>query len=417
MKTCIKLFCVLLFMFVIGCDGGGGSSDSSNTTTAVPIVEVEEPVVEEPEEPVVIADAGKDQFVTVNSLVLLDGVFSSNVEDPITYQWSFISTPDNSAVLSDYFVVNPTFEAKIKGVYVLSLMINDDSENTDVVIITVCTECSGIINDDTIWDLAGSPYIIKDRVQIAYGATLQINTSVKIIEGYYFSLDHGYSNYRTNYWDIPTIEVFGILNASGTENNRINFHNISIEGRGTNNEWFKINLDYIKVVSGAVYQATGNAIYGSLSLKNSILVDMEKCLYLWYPVEDCFIEKNIFVNCGRISASARDIIVYITQNVFYNYNQDCAIENWVNYGGIGEMIVEFNSFLDTDKFAVCLTSGYSNTHIIAKNNYWGTIDESVIESMIYDRNDDLNCDDYISYLPFLTEPDPDAPDITPYLRD
>ena len=43
------------------------------------------------------------------------------------------------------------------------------------------------------------------------------------------------------------------------------------------------------------------------------------------------------------------------------------------------------------------------------NNYFGTTDESEIESRILDRNDDLNYAYVIEYVPFLTEPHPDTP--------
>lgn len=40
---------------------------------------------------------------------------------------------------------------------------------------------------------------------------------------------------------------------------------------------------------------------------------------------------------------------------------------------------------------------------------WGTTDESVIQSMIYDKNRDLNSAGVISYKPYLTQPDPATP--------
>ena len=53
--------------------------------------------------------------------------------------------------------------------------------------------------------------------------------------------------------------------------------------------------------------------------------------------------------------------------------------------------------------------------MIADYNFWGTTDESIIEKIIYDQNDDPNCADYISYIPYLLEPNSHIPDITPYL--
>ena len=42
---------------------------------------------------------------------------------------------------------------------------------------------------------------------------------------------------------------------------------------------------YSEIISGSIYYATGNAIYGSISLTNSLLTDIPM-LYLWYPEKD-----------------------------------------------------------------------------------------------------------------------------------
>ena len=99
--------------------------------------------------------------------------------------------------------------------------------------------------------------------------------------------------------------------------------------------------------------------------------------------------------------------------MFYNQTE-YSVQNW-NSSDTSETIVEYNSFLSTDRIAVVVKPGYSNSEMIALNNYWGTTDTQTIQSMIYDRNDDLNCASYISYDPFLTEPPPSTPDPTPYL--
>ena len=69
------------------------------------------------------------------------------------------------------------------------------------------------------------------------------------------------------------------------------------------------------------------------------------------------------------------------------------------------MVIEYNSFLSTDKVAIKA----GNTNVSAINNYWNTTDTAVIQLMIYDRNDDINIGGYVEYTPFLTEPHPDTP--------
>lgn len=56
-----------------------------------------------------------------------------------------------------------------------------------------------------------------------------------------------------------------------------------------------------------------------------------------------------------------------------------------------------------------LPAGYDTAAMTATENYWGTNDTAVIDSMIYDKNDDIRCAGFIEYLPILTEPHPETP--------
>lgn len=159
------------------------------------------------------------------------------------------------------------------------------------------------------------------------------------------------------------------------------------------------------------FLATGGG-YGKLYLKDSVIKDFPQIIYLWYPIEDCYIERNIFIRSREISVGHSDSVkVYITNNVFYQ-NPLSAIVNWAAYD-TSETIVRLNSFLNTAGTAVGLQ--YSDSGMSAINNYWGTTDIPTIESMIYDRNDYLGITSYIDYLPILTTADPNTPDPTPYL--
>jgi len=74
-----------------------------------------------------IADAGKDQLVSTNSEVTLDGSASFDSDnDTITYLWSIQSKPNTSgASLSNSTSQVSTFTTDIDGEYVVSLTVND----------------------------------------------------------------------------------------------------------------------------------------------------------------------------------------------------------------------------------------------------------------------------------------------------
>lgn len=260
------------------------------------------------------------------------------------------------------------------------------------------TDVGGIISANTTWSIAGSPYRLTSNVQIAYGATLTIQPGVTV---------HGQGK---------DIQTWGVLSAVGASGNRIHFDNVTIYGGSSQpSEHFSIQLQYTEIISSALYGATGNAIYGNLILRDSIIRDaaVGSYIYLWYPVADCYIERNVFANTGGISTGHSDNVkVYIRNNAFVQQTGNSvdmfAIENWSS-SGTSETIVEKNSFFSTDRVALRLPPGYSSARMTTTNNYWNTTSTSDIAQMIFDKHDDLGSAGYIEFDPFLTSPDPNTP--------
>ena len=88
-----------------------------------------------------VADAGTDQALLVNEIVMLDGSGSSDADgDALTFSWALTAVPAGSAaVLSDTAAVSPNFDADLAGTYVVQLIVNDGSVDSavDTVSITV----------------------------------------------------------------------------------------------------------------------------------------------------------------------------------------------------------------------------------------------------------------------------------------
>ena len=74
-----------------------------------------------------VANAGPDQTARVGDTVTLDGSTSSDPDgDPLTFDWSFLSWPtDSAAFLSDPTAVNPTFTLDRFGDYEIALTVSD----------------------------------------------------------------------------------------------------------------------------------------------------------------------------------------------------------------------------------------------------------------------------------------------------
>jgi len=256
----------------------------------------------------------------------------------------------------------------------------------------------GIISASTTLSLAGSPYTLTSNVQVAYGATLTIEPGV-VLDG-----------------QGRRIEVFGSLAAVGTANQPVTFHGARlVPGANAPSQPFSITLQHALVDGGSIYGATGNAVYGSLVLRDSRLVGVQDYFYVWYPVADCWIERNVFVSCGGFSTGSTDgVKIHVRNNVFHDQTTAYAVENWAAYS-TSEAIVELNSFLSTDRVALSLPTGYTSAKLTATNNYWGSTSVASINAMIFDQNDDLGSNAVITYQPILTAPDVATPDPAPWI--
>jgi len=266
------------------------------------------------------------------------------------------------------------------------------------------TDVGGIINSNTVWGLTGSPYTMTSEVQIADGVTLTIQPGVVVGRSITSS---------------RIIRVWGTLNAVGTAALNITFNEVWIV-IGDNATNGVVNIQFANFISGNF------AFSGPPGLGNSTLTLLDSKLNnasitYFNPTGDCHIERNTFVNTKSNSFGAvwPNVNVYIRNNIFSQWTDNSAV-GLANYSGMSnsKIIFKCNTFLDTDKIALeeipltnISTPGHTfNPEMIVANNYWGTTNTSVIDSMIYDRNDDLNYYTYFTYKPFLLADPRDSDD-------
>ncbi|WP_179135745.1 S-layer homology domain-containing protein [Planomicrobium okeanokoites] len=265
------------------------------------------------------------------------------------------------------------------------------------------TNLGGIINSDTILTAANSPYYLTKDLQLAEGTKLTIEEGVTI-DGKGFSLT-----------------AWGALEIRGTSDQVVQINNLHIY-TGSQSYYSEalpptIDIQFAHINGGSLLAPGGNSGVGNLSLRDSTLKEVEEYGYshIWYPTEDVFIERNIFINAGKLDIGiSNNIKVYINNNVFYNdrertYYNDADIVNWASYSE-SEVLVRNNSFLSPKGYSLKLAEGHDQTSIDGRENYWGTVDETEISNKIFDKNDDLRAASYIEYLPYLEEPHIDTPE-------
>lgn len=270
------------------------------------------------------------------------------------------------------------------------------------------TPVGGIIWENTTWTLESSPYIITATIQIPNNVTLTIEPGVTVI-----------SNLG---WRENMFLLNGIIHAHGTADSRITF-----DGGGDSNFFLAtsatgdtfLDLDYCIIRNGNTFFGSE---YAHLNLTHSVLEDLYEPSSL-YPVKNSFIEHNFFKNfCSFMIATGGTYgsygkfegSVYIRYNLFIGRSgfwddKFYTIMSTGNYDTeTCNLTVEYNSFLSNNK-VLQLLPGFDRASMSAPNSYWGTTNTSIIDSMIYDKKDDITCAGFIEYLPILTEPHPDTP--------
>jgi hypothetical protein len=254
------------------------------------------------------------------------------------------------------------------------------------------TPVSGIISTNTTWTRAGSPYNLTGTVQVMENVTLTIESGVTI---------NG-SNQK--------IEVFGALSAVGNSDSKIIFNYTSIDGSPLVNYFAILNIQHANFTGGGILASLVSYTL-SLTLRDCRFSGCS-VIYLINSVTspNNYIERNVFVNSGGIDTwIIGNGIVYVRNNVFYQQSGGFAIQNKVSSFSATSTVAEYNSFLSTNRVAINLPTGYSEARVSAVSNYWNTTDVNVINSMIVDRNDNLQIASVVPYLPFLLTPHANTP--------
>lgn len=271
------------------------------------------------------------------------------------------------------------------------------------------TSVGGVLSSDTTWTTSGSPYLITSTVQVPEGVTLTIEPGVEV---------------EASLGLTDMFLVHGTVSAIGQSSSRISF-----DGAGSANFFspksspgsMLVHVEYADIHDGkSLWPPSGHEQYGHLVLRHSAVSNLTYYSYIWYPQQDVFIEYNTFVNSlgfsiGHGAGDASNVKVYVRWNRFVSFGEGFSaypawIANWVSYGN-SKTVVNGNAFgsMPAGKYVLYLPPGYPDTAMDGTGNYWGTTDTSVIESLIYDKNDDITTASVIPYSPALSAAPSEVP--------
>lgn len=270
------------------------------------------------------------------------------------------------------------------------------SSGTDVV--------GDVIRQSTSWTIDGSPYRIREAVQIAEGAVLSIEPGVVIEAAGADSL----------FLIAGGLSVAGSAQApvriQGDAKTQAIIRLVSLDGVSS------ISLSHAYVRGGgALLPPSGGGRHIRLSLVDSVVQDVPGYNYIWYPRDTAVVARNVFLRSGGFSVGfdARNP-EYQWGNAKFESNRFQTpsttgywIRSWASYGSPLE--VTGNAFLAAGSPSVELQPGYSEAAINAGGNYWGTTDPSLIDRMVLDSRSSLDRAGTITTAPILADIPPGVP--------
>ena len=337
-----------------------------------------------------------DQVVEEGNTLTLDlNEFAEDYDDdPLTFE---LTSGVGTIAESTYRFSTRCGDA---GEYTVVITVSDINGSTDEDTFRIVVEedrvlVGGIIWEDTTWE-ADQCYYLSDNVQIHEDATLTIEPGVTVVG------------------NDMMMQVWGKLIVEGDEDNHVEIFSTTITGEASYDDEFCISISNAFLSRCEILPPGNQSGHGSLKLLGCRIEDLDQYVYIWYPKSDCFIEGNTFVGFGGFSIGTDDATVFIRNNFFsepvkqFVFPSEFVVQNWASYND-SNTVVEFNTFADTDSVTLKLKPGYDAAAMIGTQNYWSTTDQETIQSMIFDRTDDLECAGIIPYEPFLIEPHPDTP--------
>jgi hypothetical protein len=141
-------------------------------------------------------------------------------------------------------------------------------------------------------------------------------------------------------------------------------------------------------------------------------------IFVAYPNGKVTISRNLIQNSAGVETVTNRAYqeIVITNNACVGTAAKVGLFEGVQacirvagqYGGGPALTISGNSFLQPGRVGLEAGNDASGP-IDARNNWWGATDLSVIRAMIVDHNSNLSLPATVSYLPFLSAPDPLTP--------
>lgn len=280
-------------------------------------------------------------------------------------------------------------------------------------------DVQGLLKGNINWEAAKGIYRIIDRIEIHPDAVLNIGRGVKII-----SREPG---------AVAELAVWGSLNVNGTAEYPVSFKDVSIK-TGDSNVESSFRIMYADISSSDTYariealNLRSNSVPLSVTVKESSFTRADIQLY-GTNIQETY-GQSVILAGNRFHDSDTKVTFLKSQIAPTRSPDEIILQNNL-YTGYSSLRVrhepkdivlrlEYNSILSydlsnhdngADPILTLDTGSAGLGDFRAGNNYWGTTDLSIIESMILDGDDTLQIKGLVNYKPILVKPHTDTPEV------
>ena len=336
-----------------------------------------------------LENASQDNQIKLGSIILRIQ-FPGIVEQIVKNKEIFVTKSDETSVKIEGYASDP-IDVKITAECggICSSSTSEMSKN----FVPAPKTFGGLIQTNTVMRRVDSPFNIESMIQVPLGKTLLVEPGVEIIGKFPSNLD---------YRDRSIFFNQGRVILAGEEKARIKVDTNAYMIFRTENSTAASSVEarFVDFNGGEYLLGGGSTGYSQVTVSDSLINNIKRGWYLYYPKRLMMVERNIFRNSAGLDVvmSAPDNTtlpnLVISNNKFIGSPLDAQGKEprgcWISVRSANrsKVIIKNNDFSQVNERAVCVGSEPS-MQVVAKSNFWGTDSIPEIKRRVFDSEDAL----------------------------
>ena len=249
--------------------------------------------------------------------------------------------------------------------------------------------------EKTTWIAESSPYILGADIEIPTAFELIIKEGVEV-----FGQGHA----------ILVSKKLEIGN-SDTSKPMVIVHDLVVQPLDLQDSDLEVAVYNTWWMGGQLLPVAPAGETNKVKIHDSVFTDMLTPIVILDAGAESQVYRNVFVSSGGLVLGSTGATTKVNNNVWFEQTTP-AVDKL--YGETSKFEFKENSLLSMDRLAISLAVGGTGG-FVANDNYWSTMDQAVIDDMIFDQLDDPGSPAVVEVTSVLDAPDDSTPDASPYL--